>query len=455
MVQNLSAKQRRALKIVLTVAVAVVVAIVLWKRYATGVAVRMESVRIATPVVVFESDDWHMRGTESPQIIETLKSKGYTPGFWLKDALETPDDLEKLFAVLRKHKDSTGRPPCFTANFIMTNPDFAKIRESNFQTYSVIPQKDDWDKSLVKLYYKGMKERVFYPQLHGYDHMCSGAWLRQLREGNPEFRLLFDLGVRMDPQTALGKPGRSSAEFVDLSTTPSTAVPYETQLKHLADAQAIFKDVFGFRSLSLIAPCYYFDANTLKAANVVGIKYIQAGNTQCEKVIAKGKYAIHRHYLGQSTGCGDEVYLTRNAHLDPGGPDPYDADACLQQIEWAFNLKLPAVIDTHRIFYMSTNDPKMAEHSRGQLDKLLTQIEKRYPNVRYLTTPELGQLVTTGSYRDIFTGQQVQIPLIAPWKNNTGHLIVAPSLCLSGLILLYVVKRRRRQLLEKTSTTKI
>ena len=348
-----------------------------------------------------------------------------------------------MFAVLLKHKDSTGRPACLTANFVMTNPDFVKIKESDFEKYFVIPQQDDWDEKLVKLYREGIRERVFYPQLHGYEHMCSEAWLRGLHEDKPGFRMLFDLGLHLDPRTAIGKPGRSSAEFVDASTVPSRVIPVEKQRENLVKAQAIFKDIFGYRSVSFIAPFYYFDDNTLRACEANGIKYIQAGNSQCEKVLESGKYVNHRRYLGEKTGHGSGVFLTRNAHLDPAGSNLYNAAACMQHIEWAFNLGLPAVIDTHRIYYMSTNDLEMAANSRKELDKLLTAIEKRYPDVRYLTTPELGELITTGHYRDVFSGKDIQLSVLAPWKTKVPY-IAAPVLCLSGFISLYILTRRRR-----------
>ncbi len=49
------------------------------------------------------------------------------------DALESNSDLEALFQLLRNHKDYTGWHPVFTPMWIIANPNFKKIKDSNFQ----------------------------------------------------------------------------------------------------------------------------------------------------------------------------------------------------------------------------------------------------------------------------------------------------------------------------------
>lgn len=51
------------------------------------------------------------------------------------DTLETNGDMESLYEVLLKHKDHKGNHPIITAVSNVTNPDFKKIKEDNFQNY--------------------------------------------------------------------------------------------------------------------------------------------------------------------------------------------------------------------------------------------------------------------------------------------------------------------------------
>jgi hypothetical protein len=51
------------------------------------------------------------------------------------DSLETATDFEQLFNILVQFKDYRGNHPVITANTVVCNPDFKKIRSSNFSAY--------------------------------------------------------------------------------------------------------------------------------------------------------------------------------------------------------------------------------------------------------------------------------------------------------------------------------
>ncbi|CAF3700014.1 unnamed protein product, partial [Rotaria sp. Silwood1] len=51
------------------------------------------------------------------------------------DALESNDDMTQLFETLDSVKDKNGNPAILTANNIVANPDFEKIKADNFQKY--------------------------------------------------------------------------------------------------------------------------------------------------------------------------------------------------------------------------------------------------------------------------------------------------------------------------------
>ena len=91
--------------------------------------------RCAEPVVIFESDDW---GLDRRPCSEFLRTYG-EPSSWADEQIETPEDLAKLYEVLDSHRDATGRPACFTANFIVGNPDFDAISREHFTNYDYIP----------------------------------------------------------------------------------------------------------------------------------------------------------------------------------------------------------------------------------------------------------------------------------------------------------------------------
>lgn len=50
--------------------------------------------------------------------------------------METEEDLNLLFDVLLSCKTGSGQHPVITANTIVANPDFEKIKESDYKEYS-------------------------------------------------------------------------------------------------------------------------------------------------------------------------------------------------------------------------------------------------------------------------------------------------------------------------------
>lgn len=109
--------------------------------------------RCRRPIVVIESDDWGCLRTSSREAYDRLAALGYpmerSP--YSLDALETDEDLDRLFEVLASVKDSRGRPACMTANMVTANPDFARIRAADFSEYFYEPATATLARSPVRL----------------------------------------------------------------------------------------------------------------------------------------------------------------------------------------------------------------------------------------------------------------------------------------------------------------
>ena len=74
---------------------------------------------------------------------------------------------------------------------------------------------------------------------------------------------------------------------------------------------------------------------------------------------------------------------------------------------------MPAILSIHRANFASGVDPLMRDRNLEGLDSLLSEIEKRHPDVLYLTSEELGEAIFSGEFRDFATGQKV--PLTQTW----------------------------------------
>ena len=88
-------------------------------------------------IVVIESDDWGNIRMPSKEAFDNLRLKypQLATTYNRFDSIETDNDLIFLFEILDSVKDKNGLPAIITANTLVANPDFAKIKEYGFQEY--------------------------------------------------------------------------------------------------------------------------------------------------------------------------------------------------------------------------------------------------------------------------------------------------------------------------------
>ncbi len=89
-------------------------------------------------IVVIESDDWGSIRMPSKEVYEKCLKAGYPVHlneYERYDSLASKDDLELLFGLLASVKDKNDKPAVITANCVVANPDFEKIKKDDFLKY--------------------------------------------------------------------------------------------------------------------------------------------------------------------------------------------------------------------------------------------------------------------------------------------------------------------------------
>lgn len=348
-------------------------------------------------IVVLESDDWGSIRVPSIESITRLASLGVdvyggdVSVYNQFDTLASPKDLAALFDTLQSVKDKNDRHPVMTAVSMVANPDFEKIAASRYAQYFWEPFTDtlkrySYSEYSFDLWQQGIKEQLFIPQFHGREHLNIAVWMRALQANDLPTRLAFEEGCW----------GFNNINQYDISY--QAAFDLETQAdlvlqeSIIADGLNLFEKLFGYKATFFVPPNGPINNHLEKVAFENGIKYISTSKIQRE-VLGKGRNRIKFHYLGQRNKW-NQIYLTRNCFFEPSYRYSDWVASCLQDIGFAFFFSKPAIISTHRVNYIGALHEKNRTFGLNQLELLLREIVRRWPDVEFMTSDELGGLMT-------------------------------------------------------------
>lgn len=348
-------------------------------------------------LLVIQSDDWGAIRMRSKSTYEHLLKKGFEVDQCIYnkyDTIERNTDLDYLFNVLINIRDSKGNHPVFTLNYIAVNPDFQKIVDSKYQNYFYEPfektltRYEDTNKVKAK-YYDALKLRLIDPQFHGREHLNVNKWLEDIVKDDSNLQFLVSLEMFTAHKSGVpsGRKGYLGAFGGDYQRE---RISQRAIVKTGLDEFCAF---WGYSPKSFIAPCYIWPDIIEAYLADFGVEYIQTARNQLSPQKTVSKIDIKRHYTGQ-TNSTNQIYLVRNVYFEPveNKNKDYVNDA-LKDINRVFKQKMPAIISTHRVNYMGGIFEENRNKNIQLLNTLLKQVLKRWPDVEFISTEELGRLV--------------------------------------------------------------
>ena len=324
--------------------------------------------------IVIESDDWGLERAVNAESLKWLKSKYGAENFtrWTTDALETTEDLELLFDLLREFKQKHESYPVITANFIMNNIDYSKYDKLNLIPVSSGFNADSED---VRSKYKtGIEEGFIFPQLHGYSHY-----------NYTELEKYF--------YTDEGKEAFRNKFFTSKSTIRKYLTFLQGELSKnnmhsgkIKEASEIFYNLFGFKSKTIIPPTFICDMNLIDVIKKSEITMIQSSN----RLVSSLKKRYHIPYFRKIKGI---YWSIRNARLDPYPGYDFLHEQCLHSVKTAFENCSPAIIDFHRVNFSGKYAPEYRSRTLSELRKLFVKIYKNWSDVKFIHSAELNELL--------------------------------------------------------------
>lgn len=349
-------------------------------------------------LIVIESDDWGSIRTPSYEAYNNLLNKGIRVDrdpYCRYDNLATANDLSNLFEVLSSVKDSKGHPAIITANTVTCNPVFEKIKADKFNKYHYELFTDTLKRSQAHykafdLWQQGIHSGLFYPQLHGREHLNVKKWLKALRNGEPATIAAFNIGSF--GLTQIAAPSINEYYMGAFNSILPEDIQYYSQL--IDQACNYFEQLFGYRSDSFIATTYEWSPLIEPFLFRNGIRYLQG--TICQKIPIgddQGFTMYRRCFQGRRNKNG-LTYLLRNCFFEPSTQPNRDwVDECLHHIATAYKWSKAANICSHRVNYIGSIDKTNTDRNLPLLKQLLHKIVENWPDCEFITSSQLGHII--------------------------------------------------------------
>jgi hypothetical protein len=344
--------------------------------------------------VLIESDDWGAIRMPSKEAYDFFLSKNIevnNNNFDRCDSLESATDLESLFEVLKKFKDTSGNHPVFTAYSVVGNPDFKSIEENNrkeyvfesvVETYKQYPQNGDVMASIRK----GMKEGIYVPQYHGREHIHVKRWMEAINSTSEKEQIAFA------QQAIISSEIKGSSIVYPHDYFKGFDFYSEDEKKEIKNIHLeglkLFQELYQTQSISFMAQGSVFDDHILEGMSKMEVKLISG-----QQLVPNGlnNYMVVNKKWGQQNQFGQLIWR-RNCLFEPGRSKEYDwVGKCIEDMKIAFRWGKPAVISAHRQNFIGGIFEENRSNSLNKLNILLQEILKKWPDVKFISTHDLAK----------------------------------------------------------------
>jgi len=339
-------------------------------------------------IVVIECDDWGSIRMPSKKVFERLINKGLnvaTGRYNIFDTLETGQDLEELFEVLKSVKDINNQSAVMTAMTLMANPDFNKIRASGFTEYHYEKFTETLTRyypndNVFKLWREGISARIWMPELHGREHITVQLWMQKLRENDKDLIFAFNNGFVSLRTPGLPSPAQEfRPEYYFVSDIQKSFL-----IKSIIDSTEIFREIFDCQPHVFVPSNGIFHPDFDKIVSDTGVKFLYV-SSRMPYPAENGTLRFRTLFPGQK-GPNELTYYNRNCVFEPNDKNYKGIELTLKQIEAAFRWRKPANISTHRVNFSGGIDPENRTKGLLELKKLLKTIVQKWPDVEFMSS---------------------------------------------------------------------
>lgn len=347
-------------------------------------------------IVTFSVDDYGNQRIASLGAREAMRKAGMnveSNRFDKYDSLETEQDLLELYDVLTSVKDKNGYHAVFTPFSVSGNIDFERMEQEGFSTYRYELVKDTCERlggdyaQVPALWKEGIGQGIFMPQFHGREHLNIKHLMEALRQKDPEVLTCF-------ANRSLGALSRKYFPHIGYSAAFQFEQMAENEFLKtiIEDGLNTFEANYGYRARHFTAPGAREHRILHETLSIHGIEYI---DTDLVKTEHQGEGVFRRRsYFFSPKNEWNQCFIIRNCVYEPLlRQEPDWIGYTLRQVERAFCLNKPANISTHRVNFCGGVEESNRRKGLAHLKQLLTAIVKRWPDVEFMSTVQMADVL--------------------------------------------------------------
>jgi hypothetical protein len=348
-------------------------------------------------ILVIESDDWGSVRMPSKKVYEELLSHGLhvdRDPYCRYDNLATVDDLSALYEVLQSVKDKNGRNAVLTANAVVANPVFEKIKESGYMEYIYEPFTETLKRyplhgGVFEMWKQGIAAGIFHPQFHGREHLNVKKWLKVLQSGEEATCMAFEKGTF--GLTSDVSPAIKTNYMGAFDSCEQEDMPFYKQ--SIEEGLSLFNELIGYPSESFIATTYTWSPKIEPFLADCGVKYLQGMVHQRMPLDGGENFTYKKNNFMGHKSHARLTYLMRNCYFEPSQSAKDWVSDCINRINIAYRWRKPAVISTHRLNFIGNIVESNRTNNLRMLSQLLNIVLKEYPDVEFMSSDQLGRTI--------------------------------------------------------------
>jgi len=220
--------------------------------------------------------------------------------------------------------------------------------------------------------------------------------------------------LRQDqPPATEALPTHLQSRWLDARTLPSTPLPTADIIAAVGEETARFADIFGHRASVGVPPTFVWDDPVEVAWSDNGVEFVVTPGRRNRCRDERGAPGCTGPALRNAEQGRGVTYLVRNDYFEP--ERGHTAEGAVLALLRRSRQGRPCLLETHRSNFIGPE----ADTACSQLQRLLEQALERYPDIRFISSLELGRAMKATAHPLLERRWQYRL---SPWRERLTEL---------------------------------